>query len=231
MNTVLAESNNISITVRGNSLEEEFEYLKRTVRRMPFYLEHGYTVGLPKVDELRTVAIFKDVSQAFKLFKEKEYTADFFTAGVQQIEKLLPVVKSCFPKLLKLNKLWGFRLFSDYSVLLTKYGPGGSYDPKCGTVTMLVNKGGTFKRDKPEQTIIHEIVHMGVEDCIVKTYKLSHQEKERLVDLVVKTLFSDISPGYRVQSFGESRIDEYISSNSITTLPSVIEDYVRSFPR
>lgn len=221
----------ISINISANSSKEEYEHLKSTVSKMPFYLEHGYKVELPELEELKSEKVLTDEKHMFKIFLEREYDKNFFTEGIKNIKEKVPLIESCFPKLIELNKLWDFKLFKTYSVLLTKYGPGGSYDSRMGKIIMLTRKNGTFKRENPEQTVVHEIVHIGIEDSIVKTFKLSHSEKERLVDLLVKNLFSPVFPDYNLQSIGDARIDAYTNGDSINNLPSAIERYVERFPR
>ena len=41
---------------------------------------------------------------------------------------------------------------------------------------MKVNKNGEFS-ENPSHTIIHEIIHIGIEENIVKKFKLTHIEK------------------------------------------------------
>lgn len=221
----------ILVDVRGNSPEEEYEYLKRIISNMPFYLEHGYTVGLPDLDELKSEQVIKDEKRMYPIFLEKEYNKSYFAEGVKKIKEKLSVIENCLPKLAEPSKRWGFKLFDKYLVLLTKYGPGGSYDSQTGKITMLTRKDGTFKQEDPEQTVIHEIIHMGIEECVVGVFKLSHSEKERLVDLLVKKTFGDVFPNYKLQSMGETKIDPYITDESINNLPPDIKKYVSSYPR
>ncbi len=68
----------------------------------------------------------------------------------------------------------------DYIILLTKYGVYGSY--------YLPNKIFiNIQRDIKDivATIIHEIIHLRVED-IVKQKRLNHEEKEELVEDMLK---------------------------------------------
>ena len=66
--------------------------------------------------------------------------------------------------------------------------------------------------EQPANTIIHEIVHLGVETSLVQRYQLSHPMKERLVDTIVYLLFNDLLPQYKVQNMGETRLDQYLST-------------------
>jgi hypothetical protein len=61
------------------------------------------------------------------------------------------------------------------------YGLGGRYNLSTATVTLLTTE---FLKKPASETILHEIVHIGIEETIVNKYRLSHWEKERLVDLI-----------------------------------------------
>lgn len=105
------------------------------------------------------------------------------------------------------------------------------YDPDSGKIVILTTKEGSFKRSNPAHTPIHEIIHIDIEENIVNRFNLTHKEKERLVDLIVLKKFDDILPDYQIQSFGDSRIDPYITSEALDNLPQIIEKYIKDFPR
>jgi len=141
------------------------------------------------------------------------------------------VINKAMSKFLELNKLWNFKTFPKYEILLTLYGTGGSFNANTGTVIMLTRRDGTFRRKRPHETIIHEIVHIGIHDIIVSRYKLEHWEKERLVDLICLYYFGDILPEYKLQRKGDNRLDEFVNTVTINDLPASIENYIKKFPR
>ena len=57
------------------------------------------------------------------------------------------------------------------------------------------------------------------------------QEKERLVDLITLKKFGNFLPGYQLQNFGDSRIDPYITDETMNDLPAAVEKYIKDFPR
>lgn len=219
------DSKRISITVRANTPIEEFNYLKYIIVRLPFYMKHGYQVGLPDIDELKSEKVLSNENHCFDLFLDKEYQVEFFENGISKAKEMCQIIEESFPKLVKLHDLWGFKIFNTYQILLTKYGPGGSYNEKKGSVIMKTMRDGTFGRNNPEQTIAHEIIHIGVEECIIEKFKLNHTEKERLVDLMVKNLYKDVFPNYRIQMLGETNIDPYVTRDTISTLSTSIEEF------
>lgn len=118
-----------------------------------------------------------------------------------------------------------------YEVLLTLYGPGGSYRSDTGRVIMLTRPDGSFRRPIPHGTVIHEIVHIGIQRRLVRRYRLSHWEKERLVDLICARLFRGLLPTYRLQRRGDRRIDAYVQRFGLRRLPKAVRQYVRDHPR
>ena len=213
------------ISVRAPTLEEEFNYLKYVLKCREFYKKNGYTVTYPTHKELCDPLRIDD-DLMFSLFRDAEYKLDFYKKGIEVISNLLPLIQSNVAKLRNICSFWEFKLLPNYTVVLTKYGPGGSYNVDAGKITMLTTIGGKFKRDYPHHTVMHEIVHMGIEDSIVQKYKLNHQEKERLVDLFVKKYFEKELPEYNLQSMGDSRIDKYIVD--LEFLPEEIQEYTKT---
>jgi hypothetical protein len=120
---------------------------------------------------------------------------------------------------------WVFKLFSKYEVKLTAYGPGGSYNSEHGYIILKTTSNGVFKRCSPIYTIVHEIIHIGIEGCIIKKFGLSHIEKEGLVDAICVNYFKDILVGYTIQKLGDKDIFNAISEKSCKNLPEQIEEY------
>ena len=112
------------------------------------------------------------------------------------------------------------------------YGPGGNYNPSTGTVILLTNEKGEFRKKCIAENILHEIVHIGVEESVIKQYKLTHWEKERLVDLICHHCLSEILPEYWMQPKGDKRIDDFVNEHTIIyDLPSAIASFIKQYPR
>ena len=80
-----------------------------------------------------------------------------------------------------LNKLAGLRLpmQSEYIVVFTKYGVGGSYGLPN---TIQINFNYPIEKETIAITL-HEIIHLTIEE-LIKKYRIDHWKKERLVDLI-----------------------------------------------
>lgn len=225
--------NSPELVIRGQTAEEEFKYLiGHVLNQLPFYEKHGYRISLPESKEFRHPIPTNLRGKAFENFLKKEYREGFFIKGIEILKQNENTIRSIFPILIKLQKAWKFKIFPTYTIGLTKYGPGGSYDSDTGKITMLTTIDGGFKQLNPADTVIHESVHMGIEDIIVKKYKLSHTEKERLVDLICKNLFHDILKDCRIQSIGDSKIDPFVTKKEdVYNLPAQAEMFIRANPR
>lgn len=67
---------------------------------------------------------------------------------------------------------------------------------------------------------------------IVKKYKLSHWEKERLVDLICSEYLDEVFPTYKMQQQRDKRSDAFVDQRTIThDLPLSIAQFVKQYPR
>lgn len=227
----------IKLVIRPQTVKEEFDYLWYTLEQLPFFKKNNYTVELPSHPVFLELALRSskfdkiDKTSLFDLFKKEIYDLNFFKQGLITIESYRPMFDMAISRFIEMNKEWGFKIFPKYTIALTRYGPGGSYDAHKGMVILMASISGTFKKFHPAITVIHEMVHMGIEENIVNHFILDHWEKEELVDMICALKFGDIWPNYQKQQSGNKKIDSYINSESIKDLPKAIEKYVINFPR
>jgi len=73
----------------------------------------------------------------------------------------------------------------EYQVQITMYGPGGSYNLPNNVIVRAANESDVVSS---ADCIKHEIIHLMVEK-IVRKYKLTHNKKEMLVNLIVDKIF------------------------------------------
>lgn len=225
------------LIVRPQTPNEELDYLWMILENMPFFREHGYSVEVPDHPEFQKLTqIAPDFSnvnkqEIEKIFIKQCYDINFYNTGLSAIEAERTKIESIFPTLIEFNQKWGFKLFPKYTIALTMYGTGGMYDSDSGKITVTTTKDGQFRRPNPAYTPIHEIIHIGIEDNIIKKFDLTHREKERLVDLIIVEKFKDLLPDYQLQSFGDDNVDKYISNKTLNDLPLAVENYIKDFPR
>jgi hypothetical protein len=220
------EPTTVEVIFRASTIKEELSNLKYVLSRKDFYEKNKYRVAYPDNPILQSTEILKNPDLMFETFKNSEYDKKFYEEGIESLTPLKSRVEQLIGKLLVLKNYWDFKTFPSYQIVLTRYGPGGNYHYNIGKIVMLTAKDGQFRREDPVQTIVHEITHIGIEESIVQKFKLSHWEKERLVDLTVSSLFEKEMPSYKMQDTGFTNLDNYVSIKTLDNLPSVIEHYI-----
>ena len=233
--------NNYSIEVFANTAKQEADMIWYFIENIEFLQKNNYQLSFPQ-NELIPISIErsknddlnkKDFEKLSKLISEKIYNKNDYSAGINNIKKVLPEIEGIFSKFEKFNRKWNFKIFKEYKLFLTLYGAGGSYDPGKGEITILTTKTGEFKRGiNPIGTIIHEFVHIGIEEKIIHKYNIPQIIKEKIVDKLVSANFKDILPNYSIQNFGDKTIDKYLEDKDCwSNLPYFIEKYVEDLDR
>lgn len=225
------------VVIRPQTEEEAFVYLMEELREMPFFRQHGYDVALPKHPLFEALAApdarpeQADEAALRRAFASEVYRESDFAAGLRALGNPRPMLAQVFQAFHELNESWGFKVFPRYEVLVTLYGPGGSYDSERGRITLFTTSEGRFKRSSGIEVVIHEMVHIGIETRIVRPFGLTHLEKERLVDRICATRFRKLLPSYVVQGKKDDPLDAFVTEDTLDHLPDAVEKYVRSKPR
>ena len=226
--------NNFNIIIP--TVKEETDYVWRNIQDINFFEQYNYSVNLPK-GELMDSLIAKSKSNRLS---DNNYDAlkTFMTANVyhesdykQGYEKILAqkdLLNKMIHKISKCESNWNFKMFPTYQINLTLYGTGGSYNPDDGSIIIFTTRDGKFKQyDNPANTLIHEIVHIGIENSIIQKYNIDHGTKERMVDLLVLLHFKKHIPGYRKQNMGNEKLDSYLKNKkSWKKLDKVVERFL-----
>ncbi len=154
------------------SIDSEIDRVKYTLSKLDWYKEKGYKIKIPDIDTNTTT---KDIEIAVtKDFTEYENEYRFYKDRLQQLWR------EFFPNFIKIKEDSKLNFLDSYTVLLTRYGTGGSYNSDLGTIDLRFTERNI---DSIFGTILHEIIHIAVEPFI-KKYNIDHWKKERLVDLV-----------------------------------------------
>ncbi len=241
MNNTIANTNpafNPKFVSKIPTAEQEFERVWYVVESREFFQRYGYKVVKPnhKFFEglssrpLSELTQYKD--DARRIFVEEVYDSQFYLPAVKMVEACNKVLTHATPVLKRFHALWGFKLFSEYTVLLTRYGTSGSYFSDTGIIQIRYNEDGRLGKLDPASTLLHEVVHCGIEEDIVVKFKLTHPEKERLVDLIMKlSLEKVLDSSYELQTLGDDRIDKWVTRETIEALPPAIASFVAANPR
>jgi hypothetical protein len=142
-----------TVVVRAQSPDEAFEWLEQQLDQMPFFREHHYDVALP------AQPLPVDKNDAHRVFAREVYDAHAFDRGLASIERVRPALASELATFERWKR-WGFVRPNRYEIVLTLYGPGGSYDPERARITVLTTPDGRFRKE-PLENLVHEMVHMG----------------------------------------------------------------------
>ena len=197
LNSCQSKSQN-RIVLNIPSAKTESEYIWRTIQDIKFFEEHNYQVRLPAGDLIEQL---KEKSKSAKLnntdyerleifIRDSIYHKAEYQKGYDKIQSELALINKMVNEIDASNFKWDFKAFESYQVNLTLYGPGGSYDPDEGSILIFTIPNGGFKNYKnPANTIIHEVVHIGIEASIISKYNVPHALKERIVDIFVALNF------------------------------------------
>lgn len=225
------------ISVNIPTIEQEATSIWRTINDIVFFEQQGYNISLPNCELIDSMILKSkngtfgnlDYSSIYELLELQVFNKSDYQLALEKVQAQKQLLNGMIQQIDALKNAWGwdFKMHENYSVVFTLYGSGGSYDPTSGTITLLATKEGDFKNYKnPSNTIIHEIIHIGIEKSIVQKYNLPHPLKERIVDKIVFLLFNDILPEYRIQNMGDSYIDDYLKDKSdIENLNKILEVY------
>lgn len=167
-----------------HSLENEIQHALKMLAKLNWFTQNGYKIKLPE-----------GINQCY----EKGVVEEVVTFEFQEANKLFQKIKPEIEQILNKNqnKIKKFFSFFDYDipdkviVYFTIYGPGGSYSIPNKIIVML--------KDDLEwilKMIIHETIHIIIEEPFIKKFGILHWEKEFIVDelcsaSVLKGLYSN----------------------------------------
>lgn len=226
------------ILINIPSAKTEAEYIWRTIQDIKFFEEHNYQVSLPEGDLIEQL---KEKSKSAKLnnadfeklelfIRDSIYSEAEYQKGYDKIEKELELINKMINEVDVSNFKWNFKEYESYQVNLTLYGPGGSYNPDEGSILIYTTPNGQFKNyENPANTVIHEVVHIGIEESIISKYNVPHSLKERIVDTFVSLNFGQYLPEYKIQDMGDLRLDRFIKklsdlNNLNETVEQILEE-------
>jgi hypothetical protein len=219
------------------SAKTEAEYIWRTIQDIKFFEEHNYQVSLPEgelIEQLKEKSESANLNstdyEKLEMFvRDSIYNEKEYQKGHNKIQNELELINNMINQIDVSNFKWDFKEFESYQVNLTLYGPGGSYNPNEGTILIYTTPNGQFKNyENPANTIIHEVVHIGIEESIISKYNVPHSLKERIVDTFVSLNFGQYLPEYKIQDMGDLRLDSFIKKESdLNDLGEIVEQILK----
>lgn len=168
------------------SLASEYRVVQETLADLKAITEEGYDYWLP--EGISPQSSPADIRKAI--------SSEFDTSATRSIRVgLREFIKNSD---LHLEQFW-----TKYStaaplihVTLTRYGVGGYYETPN---QIVINQHSTW--DSLESVIVHELVHLCIEEPIVNPLKLDDSAKEGLVDYLILNdpILQSLIPRYRQQ--------------------------------
>lgn len=227
----------MAIVLRPMTPDEEVAYLWPRFKNVDFYIRGGYDLSIPEswvMDALMVKALTGTLAdrdqEVFAKELKKVYRESDYRQGFNNLAMAMASVNIDMGVFKTYEALWGFKVFDAYQVCLTRFGPGGSYDHEKGKVIVKVNaKGLASKTCDFKSLLVHEMVHIGLEEVIIKKFDLTHTVKERLVDHFLWAHFSSALPAYSFQKRGDPGLDPYLDHEDVwQRLPEYIEEYCQA---
>lgn len=122
------------------TVEQETDYVWRTIIDINFFTEHNYQVALPKgglIEELKEKASRNELSDSdyqslLDFMRSEVYRKEDYQNGFNKIQENITLINRMIDEIGELKTDWEYKEFERYEVELTLYGPGGSYDPDIG---------------------------------------------------------------------------------------------------
>lgn len=170
------------------SPEFEIEQVKKTLSGLQWLKDNGYNnVKLP---ENLVINFGTNTSEdQIKTAVEAEYNEeDFRIKEVYLLENWDKVVNGVSAELARTS----LNIRDTHTIYLTKYGVGGSYNYPDTVIVNARSFGQGLLRK-----VFHEMVHLMIHQWIIK-YKVSHWQKERIVDLLMIKFVPQISRNQQI---------------------------------
>ena len=165
------------------SKEDEFKRVKCTLGKLNWFMEKGYEVNLPVkikgVANQGNIPADNEISEAVSSeFNQEEYRRE----AQNLVHRFEETKDDFFDKLTSL----GLPIQSEYKVLITKYGVGGSYDLPN---SIQINFDYSNAKDTLAITF-HEIIHLTIED-LIRDNNIKHWTKKQIVNLIYSRFFPE----------------------------------------
>lgn len=191
----------LKIEIRKPNAELAFSMMRQNIKMLNWYAQNNRpyqeralrAANIPLINEmiedremLTNSSSLRFDEKYFERFTKELYSQTKFEPIINKLSEFIPVIEAVSDKFEALNTSWGFKIYEKYIIDLDYFGTGGKYDNENGRVICGL-KCGQIPEERMIGTIIHEMVHLGIEDLIINpekttTPRIRKEEKERIVD-------------------------------------------------
>ena len=178
------------------SKKEDVERILYTIGKWDFYQQH-YNISWIKLPEKIDKTKIREYSKNEILdIVEEEYSTNSINIYKKVEQEILDNWPKVSEKIESVSKETNIVFPSELKIQLTCYGMGGSYWLP-NKIVLLATKLS------PTATIVHELIHLVVEEWIQK-YAIGQAQKERIVDLFMSKYFGDLFPERLIPKWSQS---------------------------
>ncbi|MDR1476653.1 MAG: hypothetical protein LBI17_00815 [Rickettsiales bacterium] len=123
-------------------------------------------------------------SKYFERFVGELYDQQKYDAAKDWMYIATPFVQKTFPRFRALEERWGFKIWDLYQLDADACATGGRYwyDGKNDVGGVRYGCGIGSDYTHIARTVVHEMLHLGIEQSVVRKFGLLQEEKERVVD-------------------------------------------------
>lgn len=191
-----------SLTVKF-SPEYEVERIRWTLSKLQWYRDNGYNLKFPESLDVDSGADISEeqIRNAVNAEYDEESYKNQETYLLENWHKIFDEASS------ELSKT-SLQPLGTYTIYLVRYGVGGSYHyPDSVTVNISSKYEKGLLR-----TVFHEITHLMIHPWISE-YKVSHWQKERIVDLLTMKFTPQISKMQDIPAEVTEPVDEIFNEH------------------
>ena len=207
-------------------------YFLRTLQQMekPLINQMIEERSLLKTNEARYYTKFKEP------FKKELYHSERYQRIADKILSHTDIFDKIYKKFKLMHDSWGFIILPRYVIDLNMYVSNGTYDANSGHILLGIKGGGIQVTEATIKLIMHEMIHLGIEDLIVRDKAgkmlLRQNEKERIVDNLCQYVGHGIFPD-DLLTFQEiakdcSYMDKFVTGQPDKNLLKEIKEFLKN---
>jgi len=200
--------------------------------RLKHFKQYTYNFLIPDNEQMRKMSEQQNLTQEqakyyHDIFVNEIYNIADLRAQDENIQKAVPHFQKAIEKHIKpLLSAWNAKL-PNTLIILCCYGDGAGYyneeDKAFISLRLTKYKGNDYGI---YCYLVHEFVHILIEQQIIKKYNVPQDLKERIVDIICFELFKKTVQEQFINLF----VDKYITPETITTdLPGAVQKMMTDY--
>lgn len=227
----------MQITLKHMNAEEAWQYILRVYKRYQLKLKQfNYSPNGFIPNDIRMYEMFQfpelsdeQIRHYHDVFIHEIHNPMLLTKQDENIKNAIPMFQQIIETRIKpLLDAWNATMPETLTILCT-YGFGAGYG--TGKDAQIILRVSNAKRNDfgIRQTMLHEFVHILIEEQIIVKYNVPQDLKERIVDIIGLELFNKPVQSMFEKSFANTYITpESIKTNLIGAVEKMMMDYTKT---